>query len=160
MAQSGMLQWLIKLWFALTYRGCCNPPHLSIGLEFFCVHVQRYSRINLMITLGWISKLRIRSFFFFHSMSVEEERKGWVEERPMLWVSFNLLSAGPQHFSFCELIFYKESIAKGTLLGYCSFWCVLFWKEGAFYLGDREMKRISFRKAVLVPNLCIVKVQN
>lgn len=51
-------------------------------------------------------------------------------------------------------------MVQGIPLGYYNFWCILCWKEGAFCLGDREMKQISFREAVPVPNFCIVKAQN
>lgn len=87
----------------------------------------------------------------------------WAGERHVHWMPFSLLTPPSLFiylFIFCEPIFCRGSIIEGIPLGYCSFPCILFWKEGAFCLGEREMKRISFREAVLVPNFCIVKAQN
>ena len=130
MAQSGMLQWLIKLWFALTYRGCCNPPHLFIGLEFFCVHVQRYSRINLMITLGWISKLRIRSFFFFIVCLERRTEKGGLRRGLCFGCPSTYCLLAPSISPSVSSYSTRNPLPKGLS------WVIAVF--GVFYSGKRE----------------------
>lgn len=106
-----------------------------------------------------MTTLRVTENLFY--LNLRKGKEEVVGDRHMPWVSFRLRSGASQHFSFYKaMFFWRGSVLKGIPLGYCSFLHILFWKERAFCLGDREMKRISFREAVLVPNFCIVKAQN
>lgn len=168
-----MLTLLIKLWVALRVLTPTESLHRAQFAAFtrqdtdpdgICINSAAeqcltYIWTNLIFSLEGISRPRVRwKTVILFKFGCRERRNVWGQ----LWALSFLQAAvwSIPTFLCPSAKFWRGSVVKGIPLGYYDFWCILFCKEGAFCLGDREMKQISFRKAVPVPNFCIVKVEN
>lgn len=144
---------------------CCiyQPGHRSCRDLQLCINSAAekcltYIWTNLILSLEGISRHRVRGRKDCVKIWGRRKSKCLRTGMDLEFPSGCIWSLPTFLFPWAK--FWRGSMVEEIPLGYYNFWCILFWKEGAFCLGDREMKQISFREAVLVPNFCIVKAQN